>query len=381
MAGNASAWFNAEIVARAAASRWRREKVRGTIDLFLCVVDHFEPQVGRASRRTARARLEEWLRLYPAMARRFRDAEGRRPAHGFFYPWDELDGWEFDRLAELCADGWGEIELHLHHRDDTAESLERKLAQAVSEYARRGALSRWPDGRPAFGFIHGNWSLANSRHDCGRNYCGVDNELAVLKEAGCYADFTFPAWRYTSQPRRVNAIYYADERRAAKQGYDRGRPARAGARNDGGLLMVQGPLVPSLERRGGRLRLAMDDGDLAASRRYRPERLDRWVRQGIGVAGRPDQVYVKLHCHGAADENRRLLLEEDLPALFEDAESRYNDGERFRLHYVTAREMFNLVKAAETGIQMPVEEARDRVLPSPAGIPAAAGTARASAAG
>lgn len=361
MPGNASSWFNAEIVLRAAASGWKRRRTPGPVDIFLCVVDHFEPQVGQPAGYVARERLEEWLGLYPAMAGQFRDWEGRHPAHGFFYPWDEFDAWEFERLSELCADGWGEIDLHLHHRDDREASLRRKLSQASSAYAP--ALSRWPDGRPAWGFIHGNWALANSRHDCDRNYCGVDHELALLDEAGCFADFTFPAWRYTSQPRRVNTLYYADPW-AGRKGYERGVEAASGRRGEG-LLLVQGPLIPQLVRRSGRPRLAVDDGDLAASRRYRPERLDRWVRQGISVAGRPDQVYIKLHCHGAADENRRLLLEQGLPALYTDAEARYNDGERFRLHYVTAREMFNLVRAAETGRRIPVEEARDWVLPRP----------------
>ena len=37
-----------------------------------------------------------------------------------------------------------------------------------------------------FGFIHGNWCLDNSRAD-GR-WCGLNNELILLRELGCYAD-------------------------------------------------------------------------------------------------------------------------------------------------------------------------------------------------
>ena len=337
--------------------------VRGRVDLFLCIADHFEPQVKRPSPAIARARLEDWLRRYPAIADRHRDADGRPPAHSFFYPWDEYDAWEFRHLSQLCAEGWGEIELHLHHRDDTEASLRRKLREAVLTYREQGALSTGPDGRAAFGFIHGNWALDNSRCEAGRNYCGVNNELTILKEEGCYADLTFPAWQHLSQPRQTNRIYYAFDDPLRPKSYDRGRNAQAGRSCANALLLLQGPLVPYMDRR--RLRIAMDDGDLASYRRYSPARLDRWVRAGIHVEGRPDCVFIKLHCHGAADRNREALLGEDLEALFTDAETRYNDGARYRLHYVTAREMFNVVKWIEAGGEAYSSAARDWLLPPP----------------
>jgi hypothetical protein len=333
--------------------------------VFLCLVDHYEPQVGRPPRPTARARVEDWLQRYPQIASRHRDAVGRAPAHSFFYPWDEFDDWEFARLAELCAAGYGELDVHLHHCDDTDDTLRCKLREAVMTYRNGGALSAWPDGRPAWGFIHGNWALDNSRREGGRNFCGVNNELTVLAEEGCYADFTFPSWRHLSQPRQVNSLYYAVDDPERPKSYDTGRTARAGEPGREGLLMVQGPLVPHLQRSGRKWKPAVDDSDLAHSQRYRPERLDRWVRAGIHVEGRPDRVFIKLHCHGAADANREALLGEDLDAMFADAEARYNDGQRYRLHYVTAREMFNVIRATEAGTTEDLLAARDWLLPPP----------------
>src|SRR3989442_427263 len=127
-------------------------------DLYLCIVDHFEPQVGRPEKTVSRERVEDWLRRYPDIADGHRDADGRRPAHSFFYPWDEYDEWEMAHLSDLCHAGYGEIELHLHHCDDTDASLRGKIREAIREYRCHGALSQWPDGRPAFGFIHGNWA-------------------------------------------------------------------------------------------------------------------------------------------------------------------------------------------------------------------------------
>ncbi|HLJ57914.1 MAG TPA: hypothetical protein VKT77_22945, partial [Chthonomonadaceae bacterium] len=200
----------------------------------------------------------------------------------------------------------------------------------------------------------------------GRNFCGVDSEIRLLRDLGCYADFTFPAWQHTAQPRLTNAIFYAVDDPARPKSHDRGERARVGASALGDLLLIQGPLAPNVERRGRVPRVAMDDGDLAASRRYGPERADRWVRAAIHVDGCGGRLFVKLHCHGAPERNAECLLGGDLDRLFTDFETRYNDGGRWRLHYVTAREMFNIVRATEREPEMPVEEARDYLLKPPA---------------
>jgi hypothetical protein len=364
----APARFNLTIAMRAALKR-ARAKPRvlpsdgdAPVDIFLCLVDHYEPQLGRPERSLAQARVQDWERRYPEIADRHRDADGCLPKHSFFYPYDEYDAWELDHIAELCRAGYGEVEIHLHHRDDTEETLREKLREAVRLFRSHGLLSCWPDGRPAWGFIHGNWALANSRCDANRNYCGVNNEIAILQEEGCYADFTFPAWQHTAQPRQMNSVYYALSDAARPKSYDTGQVSRSGVTQEPGLLLIQGPLVPFLDRKGKKIRFAMDDADLASYRRYHPSRLDRWVNAGISVQGRPDRLFIKLHSHGAADQNREAMLGTDLEALFADAEARYNDGKRYRLHYVTAREMFNVVKATEAGIE-DIQTARNWVIP------------------
>jgi hypothetical protein len=359
--------YNLEMALRAAlySRKQAPRKAEGLTDIFLCLVDHFEPHVGQPADSVARERMLDWMQRYPAMAKQHQDAEGRAPAHSFFYPYDEFDAWEFSQLVELCAAGYGEIDLHLHHHDDTSDSLRKKFQDAITLYQREGVFPCWPDGRPAWSFIHGNWALDNSRSDGGRNYCGVNNELTLLAQEGCYADFTFPAWLQTAQPRQLNSIYYATDDPERPKSYDRGVAVRAGVPGSGTLLLIQGPLVPFLKstRRGPRL--AIDDGDLASYRRYSPERLDRWVRTAIHVEGRPDRIFIKLHCHGAADANRQALLGQDLDALYGDASRRYNDGTRYRMHYVTAREMYNVVKATEANSPLSIAAARDFLFARP----------------
>ncbi len=372
---NPNTLFNIGVALRATSLKIRNAEWRGRnmrwqerndnpIDIFMCIVDHYEPQVGRPAREKSRERVEDWLNRYPQIANCHRDAEGMPPKHSFFYPWDEYDSWELDRVAELCRAGFGEIELHLHHQDDTDATLRHKLRDAKTAFQRHGGLTRWPDGKVAWGFIHGNWALDNSRQDSGRNYCGVNNELTVLQEEGCYADFTFPAWKQLAQPRKLNSIYYAIDDPKRPKSYNTGRNACVACTNREGLLMIQGPLVPYVTRRSGKWRVAMDDCDIAFSQRYTPERLDRWVEAGVHIQERPNWVFIKLHCHGAEDRNRNILLGYDLEALFQDIEHRYNDGERYRLHYVTAREVFNLVKAAECGVS-DIKQARDWILKPP----------------
>jgi hypothetical protein len=46
-------------------------------------------------------------------------------------------------------------------------------------------------------------------------------------------------------------------------------------------------------------------------------------------------------------------------------ERAYNDGERYVLHYVSAREVYNIIKAAEAGKQGNPNEYRDFILPPP----------------
>ena len=45
------------------------------------------------------------------------------------------------------------------------------------------------------------------------------------------------------------------------------------------------------------------------------------------------------------------LLGEPMDRLLTHLETAYNDGERFRLHYVTAREMYEMIRRAEAGAE------------------------------
>jgi hypothetical protein len=337
--------------------------------LLFALCDHYEPLHGKVARDQGDARVSAWEEGYPRLAGQFRDADGFSPRHSFFFPGEEYDPRYLERLARLCASGHGEVELHLHHDGDTAQGLRADIDRYLRLFAEHGHVSRaeGPGGTGdgfRFSFIHGNWCLANARGD-GR-WCGVDEEVQLLHEAGCYADFTFPSAPDECQPDLVNQIYWPSGDLRRRKAYDRGEIARVGEVKRDRLLMITGPLALSLARgAGGRPRLRIESSALSHDDPPTPERLKSWVDQGIHVAGRPEWVFVKVHTHGAPEHNAQVLLGQETRALHEALARRYNDGERWRLHYVTAREMYNIAMAAMEGRAGDPGQYRDHLIAPP----------------
>jgi hypothetical protein len=85
----------------------------------------------------------------------------------------------------------------------------------------------------------------------------------------------------------------------------------------------------------------------------------------VHVEGRPDWVVVKVHTHGTQERDIDTLLGAEVDAMHEYLERRYNDGQRHVLHYVTARELYNIIKAAEAGLDGDPGRYRDHLLPPP----------------
>ena len=350
------------------------------VHLLLCVADHFEPKQARPPAEVSRARVRRWAHDYPRQFGRFRDADGRTPRHSFFYPAEEYEPEYLDALAGLCRAGFGEVEIHLHHDRDTADNLRATLLGFKDLLAgRHGLLSRRPDGELAYGFIHGNWSLCNSRPD-GR-WCGVNNELEILRDTGCYADFTLPSAPHPTQTHRINSIYYAWNRPGRPRSHDDGVPVGAGPRPDGALMLVQGPLLLNWASRKYGLLPRLENACLQASQPPTGGRLDLWLRARVQVPTRPDWFFVKLHAHGAHEIAHDTLLGEPMVRFHEELARRARRDPHFHFHYVTSREMVNLARAAEAGWTGSVADALDFELvsnlgPSAPQRPAAVSTAQ-----
>ncbi len=330
--------------------RRARERWDGTRHLFVTVTDHFEPYWHNTDDALAAERVRRWCEVYPKRVEDLRDRGGRAPRHAIFYPAEEYRPELLETIANLVRGGWADVDVHLHHDDDTRDGLREKLvAFRDALHGRHGLLrERRAGSGPVYAFIHGNWTLANSHPD-GRD-CGVDDELRVLVETGCIADFTYPSAPHPTQPPTINRIYRTrdlDRRRGHHHGEDvvPGRPGD-------GLLVVTGPLALNWRARRRGILPAVENGDLTDINPPTPARADCWVRTAVQIRGWPRWIIVKLYTHGAQERNARALLGEgpgSLRALYRDLLARYDDGERWILHFSTPWEIVRAVEAVERG--------------------------------
>jgi hypothetical protein len=338
-----------------------------TRHLLFCFVDHFEPAYQQPGYETECARVARWRQDYPKLCDGLRDADGRQPIHTFFYPEEEYRPEHLASLVELCRMGIGEIEVHLHHDRDTESGLREKLRRFTAILAdEHDALPRDPaTGQVRWAFIHGNWALDNAHPQGGGHCCGVNNELAILKDEGCYADFTLPAAPDPCQTAIINKIYYAKSDPARAKTHDSGQRVKVGGQPWGDLMLIQGPLGFNMSSRKFGLVPRIENADVRTSCPPTPERVDAWVETGIHVEGRPEWIFVKVHTHGTQERDVDTLLGKDMRAAYEYMQARYNDGKRWKLHYVSAREMYNIAKAAEAGERGDPHAFRDYEVPRP----------------
>jgi len=287
------------------------------------------------------------------MAAGLADSRGCPPQHTFFYPQDEYHPEYVQSLADLCRQGWGDLEIHLHHDQDTTDGLREKLL-VFSEKLHKvhGMLRRDADGRLSYAFIHGNWALDNS-HPEGR-YCGVNDELSVLIETGCYADLTMPSAPGLCQTSTMNSLYYAQDDPRSPKSHNRGMPVRVGEEPpENSLLMIQGPLALDWSKKKWGLLPGLENGDLTANHPPTLQRMQLWLQAGVHVEGRSDWTFVKLHTHGAQEGNAEMFLGGQAKD-FHQSLARFaaaNDG--FRYYYVTAFEMARFIKQAQLGYVEP----------------------------
>ena len=143
--------------------------------------------------------------------------------------------------------------------------------------------------------------------------------------------------------RRPGAAAIARIRRPA-----RGRRIRAGKRSS------DSPRPSHVRPAPARLvgTAGLENGALDDTPAHLPtvDRFAAWVDVAVGVEGRPEWVFVKVHSHGGPEGNASMLLGPVMEQFHTDINRRFNDGKQYRLHYVTAYEMACLVKAAEAGL-------------------------------
>jgi len=304
---NAHLWLPGYVAARA-----RRRDRRPPRRMWLAIADHFEPLWNKADLPTARERVARWRRAWPEIAARHRDATGRPPQYTFFYPQEEYRPELLEPLAEMTRAGIADVDVHIHHDGEGEQDFLDRMSGFLEALTGRHALLRRHEGRTVFGFIHGNWALDNARPD-GR-WCGLDNELTLLRDLGCYADFTLPCVPDPSQAGPVNTIYWATDDPSRPRSHAKGVPLDGNGSAKGDLLMIPGPL--GLDWTGRRpWKPRIDTGELGANARPARHRARLWMEVAPRLG---DDVFVKLFAHGAQERHSETLLGGDLDRLFDD---------------------------------------------------------------
>ncbi len=339
---------------------WQRLRRRGPYSnthLMISLADHFEPAIlpyrgsARAPYDQQERRLENWCRTYPNVFDALRDDDGRPFVHTYFYPAEQYDKGLVGRLARHCDALWGEVEIHLHHgleRPDSEANTRRQLLEFRNALAyEHGSLSFLDGvGPPRYAFVHGNFALANS---AGGHNCGVDSEMQVLAETGCYADFTLPPGLYhRSHIPKINSLYECFPPLDRPQSHRHGHDLEVGRIPTVFPLMVEGPLMLSFIRPDGRRLIGVENGSLTAKNPPSMYRLGLWKDAGIHVSGRPDWLFIKLQCHGMDPRDKDVMLgttaQQFLRELIQGARHRSET-----IHFVSAREMVNIMLAACDG--------------------------------
>jgi len=330
---------------------------RRPVHLILALADHFEPAIDpedgqkRVPRPEQERRVESWVREYPKIVDAWRDHDGRPLVHTYFYPAEQYDQTLLEMLAEHCHAGWGEIEVQLHHgipHADTAENTRQMLTEFRDRLAFRHRCLALEEGstRPAYAFVHGNFALANSA--AGR-FCGVDSEMQILADTGCYADFTMPsAVLHPAQTAKINSVYECALPLDQPAPHRRGHDLAAGRRPRKFPLIVQGPLVTDLRRTVRSGHPVLENGAFTGTNPPTLHRLSLWKQAQVRVLGRPDWLFIKLFCHGMDPTQQDAVIGNSFRAFLAELVG----GAAARnetLHFVAAREMTNILLAACDG--------------------------------
>ena len=292
-----------------------------------------------------------WLSQFRQISDSHKDSYGNKFRYTWFYPYDHHNGLVLKQLSEMVYKGYGEVELHWHRPPEIAQKFPHMLEEAIDWFHKYGALmSSEPPYLTHFGFVAGNWDLDNCR-----GLTGINNDLEVLYRHGCYADFTFSTIGTDCQPRMVNTIYYAFDDPKKPKSYDVGVPVQVGKPRKG-LMIFEGPLLFTWKNAG------LEYGAVEYYAVPNSERINRWIDANVHVKGKPEWVFVKVYSHGC--QSAEVILNHYLNSMLSSLQNICQERE-IKLHYMTAREAYNVVKAAEAGERGNPEQYRNYLIPQP----------------
>jgi hypothetical protein len=318
------------------------ENALGTRHVLIAICNRFEPS--EKTRGDGKpALLEEWSRDLSRLADEFSDGKAVAPKHTFFLPAENADAVWVPELGELCKATGNEIELMAPRPVESAECLRESIQRAKASLGGQGWLSCDKTGASRYGFIQGTKVPDSTR---------LISHRAILKETGCYASFLPPELVDEVPAEFDNSLCYAyDHNLKDRPGGLRRVRAKRGLQteSDDGLLLVPPPFARDWTRKKFGLLPQVETSELTAAKPPSRERLRLWLDCRITVDARPNWVFIALHTHGLQPENSMMLLGEPMRKFYRALVKVMADDESLRFHCVTARELINILHAAEAG--------------------------------
>ncbi len=319
--------------------------------LIFLMVDHYEH--GTTDKATQANK--EWCDSFRELSNSYRDNYGNRFRYTWFYPYDHHNAAIMRELSLMAYEGHGEVEMHWHLTSAlglTPADYPAALAEAVSWYQQFGAMiTAGADPRTAFGYVAGSWDLDSARP--GPKSHGITNQITSLFNEGCYADFTYSTIGTPAQPAKVNSLFYVTDDPLKPKSHNDGEDVLVGSVVNDRLMIFEGPIA--MDWHGG-----LEYAAIEADPRFSHERVDKWIKANIHVIGRPEWVFVKVYSHGAQSKN--VVIAHDMEVMLKNVIARCEER-GIALHFMSAREAFNVVKAAEAGQSGNPEEYRDYFIP------------------
>jgi hypothetical protein len=163
---------------------------------------------------------------------------------------------------------------------------------------------------------------------------------------------------HPAQTGKINSIYECGLPLGERAPHRKGRDLARGKVPQIFPVIVQGPLMLDFNANVGSRRLRIDNASLTGTNLPSLHRLDLWKRAAISVKGRPDWLFIKLHCHGMDPRHEDAILGSSMQRFLDELISGAEKRNEV-LHFVSAREMVNIIFAACDGKEGNPGEYRD----------------------
>ncbi len=281
--------------------------------------------------------IRDILKALASLAAEHIDSDGREFQLTFACPGRNPDSTTLHMLTEYCRRGLGEVEYLIPWDYSSEESMREELEQGLRRFNSRGWMNTVGS--------EVRFAVVRERNSGEREEADLRRQASVLSDLGCYADMSFPGVRSSRPQSRVNTMFMVSS--ADNEPYNESDELRAGRLGKGGLLVIEGPFLIDWTDWRLTLRPYVEDGHLSPEAPPDPGRVDSWIRANVHVIGQPNWIFVKLTIDGLSNATSARSLRHSLDRSLMYLEEVCNDDEMYRLHYVTAREMYNVAMAAQ----------------------------------